>query len=98
MGFYFQLLHYKVKIGKDLRNFHHFLIPFIKHVLMKFGEYLEKLTILKDLIAKANTGSPKDLAKRLNVSERTVRRLIDQLKNEKTSIVFCRKRNSYIEE
>lgn len=65
---------------------------------MKFDEYQEKLTILKNLIAVANTGSPKDLAKRLNISERTVRRLIDQLKKNKTSIVFCRKRNSYIEE
>jgi DeoR/GlpR family transcriptional regulator of sugar metabolism len=63
---------------------------------MKFDEYHEKLNQLMKLVEYANTGSPKELAKTLNVSERTVRRLIEKLKLKKHSIMFCRKSNSYI--
>lgn len=63
---------------------------------MKFEEYQEKLDQLKKLVEYANTGSPKELAKRLNVSERTVRRLIEKLKLQNNPIMFCRKSNSYL--
>jgi DNA-binding transcriptional regulator LsrR (DeoR family) len=63
---------------------------------MKFDEYQEKLGQIKKLIEYSNTGSPKDLAKKLNISERTVRRLIERLRLQDSSIVFCRRSNSYI--
>ncbi|MGZ4034157.1 MAG: HTH domain-containing protein, partial [Bacteroidia bacterium] len=43
-----------------------------------------------------NTGSPQKLAKQLNVSERTIRRLIEKLKLKGRSIKFCRRSNSYV--
>jgi DeoR/GlpR family transcriptional regulator of sugar metabolism len=63
---------------------------------MKFDDYEQKLYQLLNLIEHANTGSPKDLARHLNVSERTIRRLIEKLKLRKYSIRFCRKSNSYL--
>lgn len=72
----------------------YFVIKLLKK--MKYNEYHEKLTLLKKLIIYGNTGSPKDLSKILNVSERTVRRLVDELRYQKMSIVFCRKSNSYL--
>lgn len=63
---------------------------------MKFEEYREKLKRIEKLIADSNTGSPKDLAKKLNVSERTIRRLIERLRLQNHSIVFCRNQNSYV--
>ena len=62
---------------------------------MKFDEYQETLELVKKLVEHSNTGSPKELADKLNISERTVRRLIDKLK-QKDNIIFCRKVNSYI--
>ncbi|HEX8515201.1 MAG TPA: HTH domain-containing protein [Bacteroidia bacterium] len=62
---------------------------------MKFNEYQEKLERLRMLVESGNTGSPKELAKTLSVSERTARRLVDQLKLHH-AIIFCRKSNSYI--
>lgn len=63
---------------------------------MKFEEYQEKMDQLKKLVEYANTGSPKDLAKTLHVSERTARRLVERLKMQHETIRFCRKSNSYI--
>ncbi|MCW3103431.1 MAG: hypothetical protein JWO09_1871 [Bacteroidetes bacterium] len=63
---------------------------------MKFDEYQEKLSQLKKLVACSNTGSPRELARTLNVSERTARRLVERLRVRNNSIVFCRKTNSYI--
>jgi DNA-binding transcriptional regulator LsrR (DeoR family) len=63
---------------------------------MKFEEYQEKLSQLKKLLEYANTGSPKQLAKTLNVSERTARRLVEKLKLENGAIFFCRKSNTYM--
>ena len=63
---------------------------------MKFEEYQKKLDKLKLLIEHANTGTPKELAETLHVSERTVRRLVERLKVENGSIYFCRSTNSYL--
>lgn len=63
---------------------------------MKFDEYQEKLDQLKKLIEHSNTGSPGELAKRLNVSERTIRRIIEKLRLKNYSIKFCRRSHSYI--
>lgn len=63
---------------------------------MKFDEYQEKLCLLKKLVERSNTGSPRELAKTLNVSERTARRFVEKLKLRHPSIMFCRRVNSYI--
>lgn len=63
---------------------------------MKFEEYKEKLKQVDELIRHANTGTPNELAKRLHVSERTVRRLIERLRIKNKSIRFCRKAKSYV--
>ncbi|MBA3706555.1 MAG: HTH domain-containing protein [Bacteroidetes bacterium] len=62
---------------------------------MKFDEYLEKLNKLQKLVNISNTGSPKDLAKKLDVSERTARRMVQKLRHHKLPVVFNRKINSY---
>lgn len=63
---------------------------------MKFDQYQEKLKVIEKLIQQANTGSPRELAKQLLISERTVRRLIERLKVKNKSIRFCRKSQSYL--
>jgi predicted DNA-binding transcriptional regulator YafY len=55
-------------------------------------EKLEKMDRLNQLQA---TGSPKELAGKLCVSERTVYRYIRTIKNYGSPIYFCKKRNSY---
>lgn len=63
---------------------------------MTFDEYEKKITFLRTLVETGCTGSPKELAELFNVSERTIRRMIQNLKQQELDIVFCRKRNSYI--
>ncbi|PXX97894.1 hypothetical protein DF185_18170 [Marinifilum breve] len=61
-------------------------------------ELLEKTEYLKEIIKKGNTGTPKDLAKRLNISERSLSRLIKNLKETHFSIIYSRTKQSYITE
>jgi predicted DNA-binding transcriptional regulator YafY len=63
---------------------------------MKFEDYQEKLEQLNQLIQYSNTGTPAVLAQRLNVSERTLRRLIEKLKAKNNAICFCRRSQSYV--
>jgi predicted DNA-binding transcriptional regulator YafY len=63
---------------------------------MTFDEYERKLNALRTLVEKASTGSPKELAELFNVSERTIRRMVQNLKQSDLDIEFCRKRNFYI--
>lgn len=63
---------------------------------MKFDAYQEKLDQIEKLIQSSNTGTPKELAKRLCVSERTLRRFIERLRIKNKSIRFCRKAQSYV--
>lgn len=63
---------------------------------MKLDEYEEKLSLLKNLIENEKTGRPGDLAKKLNVSDRTARRLIERLQGKNYVIEFDRKINSYV--
>lgn len=63
---------------------------------MKLDEYEEKMALLKKLIEGAKTGRPADLARKLNVSDRTVRRLVERLQAKNYVIEFDRKINSYV--
>lgn len=63
---------------------------------MSYNEYSEKLNRIKQLAKINATGGPKELAKKLNVSERTVYRLIKELDNQGVSLKFCKIKNSYL--
>lgn len=60
---------------------------------------IEKILYLKELIKKEKTGAPKILAQKLHLSERSVYRLIEDLKLlyvGKKNIYYCSERKSYI--
>lgn len=62
---------------------------------MKFNEYQEKLGRIKELAKRNATGSPKELAQRMNVSERTLFRLVQNIKEQGVPIEYSRKINTY---
>ena len=55
---------------------------------------------LKDRILKLaklkSTGSPAELAERLEISDRTVKRAIREMRDEGTDIRYCQSRRSYV--
>ena len=56
---------------------------------------LERLQKLHLLIEQEATGSPKELATRMHVSERLVYNLIEHLRDYEAKISFDRKRKTY---
>jgi len=62
---------------------------------MKNLKTLERLQQIHQYIANENTGSPKELANRLAISERSAHLLIDRLKEMEAPICYCRKRKTY---
>ena len=56
---------------------------------------LERLQILHSLIENECTGTPKQLARKMRISIRSVYRLIEKLKDYNAEIGFDRKRNTY---
>lgn len=56
---------------------------------------LERLQRLHGLIEQEVTGSPKELAGRMQISERLVYNLIDQFKEYDASICYDRRRRTY---
>lgn len=63
---------------------------------MKFIEYTEKLDTIKYMAEHYRTGSREELAIRLNVSVRTVGRMIQQLRDHGYPIAYNHFRNSYV--
>ena len=63
---------------------------------MTYTEHQEKLERIKELAEFGDTGTPEELANKLKVSERTVRRLVWKLKELKVPIEFCRKSKRYL--
>ncbi|MBI9034149.1 MAG: HTH domain-containing protein [Bacteroidales bacterium] len=63
---------------------------------MTYIEYIQKLEYINYLIEKKATGSPKILSEKLEVSERTVRRMLKHLKKHNVEIKYCRRAQSYI--
>lgn len=57
---------------------------------MRFLEYAEKLEKIKYLAEHKRSGTPSELAKKLNVSERTVQRMVNQLRETGYTIKFNR--------
>ena len=56
-----------------------------------------KLRILR-LAALKSTGRPADLAIRFNISERSVKRIVGEIRKEGKKISFCRFCGSYVTE
>lgn len=62
---------------------------------MHLIDFQDKLSFLHNLIEKQITGTPKQFALKLGVSERTVRCYIDQLKQMGAPICYSRSRQTY---
>lgn len=62
---------------------------------MKFIDYSDKLETIKYLSAHKRTGTPRRLAAKFNVSERTIQRMVQQLRDHGYPIVFNRYRCTY---
>jgi len=65
---------------------------------MDYLTYLKKLEAISYLAERKRTGCPKELAGKLDVSERTILRMIRRLKEMGVPIEFSRTRNSYVME
>ena len=63
--------------------------------MAKLFERLRQLERLDQLIRMKATGSPSDLARRMDVSERTIHNLMNTLKLFGAEIHYCRIRCSY---
>jgi len=57
--------------------------------------YFEKIETIDQLIKAGNTGTPDQLAEKLEVSVRQVYRLIELMKNLGADIEFCRYTQTY---
>lgn len=62
---------------------------------MTFYEYSNTLERLKYLAAHKQTGTPQELAQKLDVSVRTVQRMVQQLREHGCQVVFNRHRYTY---
>lgn len=60
-------------------------------------KYYERTKLLIELIEKRKTGSPGELAEKLQIHKRTVYRILDDLRLSTTSeIVFSQEEKSYV--
>ncbi len=62
---------------------------------MTFKEQLRQIKRLHRLIKRKATGTPEQLANRMNISRATIFRRMDDLKELGADIAYCRNRQSY---
>jgi predicted DNA-binding transcriptional regulator YafY len=62
---------------------------------MNFQDHLQQLDRLDSLIYRKSTGTPHDLAQKFNISERSVYRLIEDLRAFGFTILYDAERRSY---
>ncbi|QIX62961.1 DNA-binding protein [Hymenobacter lutimineralis] len=62
---------------------------------MNFRKYIERIKHLDYLIGKEATGTPVELAQRLEISRSQLYNILDYLRDEGLTIDFSRKRNSF---
>ncbi|MDT0642220.1 HTH domain-containing protein [Zunongwangia sp. F363] len=62
---------------------------------MKTLKNLERLQHLHEMIKAENTGTPGELSEKMNISERLVYNLLEQLKDLEASICYSRKSKTY---
>ena len=63
---------------------------------MTFNEYMEKLETIKYLAQHKKSGTPHYLAEKFNVSERTIQRMVQQLRDHGYPIIYNRFRGTYM--
>lgn len=63
---------------------------------MSYRTYINKLERIKFLAERKMTGSPKNLAEKLDVSERTLFRMVEDLRLTGYELYFCRYEKSYV--
>ncbi len=63
--------------------------------VMTYFDHTEKLETLKYLAEHKQAGTPRDLAKKLCVSERTILRMVQQLRDRGYPITYNRFRETY---
>lgn len=69
----------------------------ILNKMNKFQKQTLKVRILK-LADLKSTGSPADLASRFEISERSIKRFVKEIRDEGTEIRYCQIRGSYVTE
>ncbi len=62
---------------------------------MTFIEYSQKIETLKYLAHNKQAGTPRQLSKKFQVSERTIQRMVQGLRDHGYSITFNRDRKTY---
>jgi len=62
---------------------------------MKIYTHIERIKCLHSLIKREATGTPLQLAEKLNVSVATVYRLIAELRDRDTPILYCKHSQCY---
>ncbi len=62
---------------------------------MKQIDFLEKRRLFIELAQKKATGTPKNLALKLNIQERVLYRFLDSLKTDGLEFRYCRTNGSY---
>jgi Mn-dependent DtxR family transcriptional regulator len=62
---------------------------------MDFQTYSKKVALVEKYIKNKWANTPKSIAEKLRVSERTVLRMIGYLKNEGKQIKYCKKEKIY---
>ncbi len=62
---------------------------------MQFSKYNARLTRIENLIRHGNAGTPKQLAKRLEISERMVFRYLNELRLMGKPVTFCKLSGTY---
>ena len=63
---------------------------------MTYLEYAKTIERITYLAERKMTGTPKELAIKLEVSKSTVKRIIGRMKAQKIEICYCKYENSYI--
>jgi predicted DNA-binding transcriptional regulator YafY len=63
---------------------------------MPIIKYVERVQRMDQLIRRKSTGTPKELAAKLELSERSLYELINQMKDLGAPIIFSKSRNSYV--
>lgn len=62
---------------------------------MKLLEQMARINRLHELIKHRRTGTPRQLAVRLRISEARLYQIIDELKAHNAPIMYCRQRRCY---
>lgn len=62
---------------------------------MNYRIYSDRLTYIKELIEKEQLSSPSQLAEKFECSERTIRNMINELRDEGLEIKYSRKKMKY---